>query len=130
MVGMLLKLKSIINEKADFTNKLNNKKVRGQNFVKTEVNLLRKNGFCKQVCLKWLYNLTGMRRNSEQRPTQMVVVFYQLTLKNHVFLPVLVMVDKMDLFSSSNKFALKGVGVGFFWALYRINLWYINIVYD
>ena len=40
VVGMLLKLKSIINEKADFTNKLNNKKVRGQNFVKTEVSIM------------------------------------------------------------------------------------------
>jgi hypothetical protein len=37
-----------------------------------------------------------MLRNSEQRPTQMVVIYYQLTLKNHNFLPGQVMIDILD----------------------------------
>ena len=48
--------------------------------------------------------LTGMLSNSKQRATQMVVVFYHLTLKNHIYLPGLVMIDIVDSLESSNKF--------------------------
>jgi hypothetical protein len=46
--------------------------------------------------IRLILTLTGMLRNSEQRPTQMVVVFYHLTLKNHICLPGLVMIDIVD----------------------------------
>jgi hypothetical protein len=55
----------------------------------------------------WFQGLTGVLRNSEQRRTQTVVTYYHPTLKNHIFVPGLVMVDKLDLFWSSNKFASK-----------------------
>ena len=43
---------------------------------------------------EWLRGvLTGMLRNSKQQATQMVVVFYHLTLKNHICLPELFMID-------------------------------------
>ena len=45
-----------------------------------------------------------MLRNSKQRAAQMVVVFYHLTLKNHIYLPGLVMIDIVDSLESSNKF--------------------------